>query len=96
MAPWDITLPLHIYVTVFVVFAKALEYLCTLRQKGRRKNFEKETGMKSRHVTKNMTGTEREMARKEKLVLVILLYGAAVISRHQYMSDMISRIYAND
>ena len=52
--------------------------------------------MKSRHVTKNMTGREREMARKEKLVLVILLYGAAVISRHQYMSDMISRIYAND
>ena len=27
---------------------------------------------------------------------VILLYGAAVISRHQYMSDMISCIYANE
>ena len=65
---------------VCCIFAMKPPIICVLYERKKEKNFEKETGMKSRHTAKN---NDRKRTRKEKLVLVILLFGAAVISRHQ-------------
>ena len=58
-----------------------------------KKNFEKETGMRSRHTAKNMIGREQETRRNEKLELVLLRCGATVISCHIMCSCSCHSIY---